>query len=331
MKKYAKKLLALAMVLAMVLSLGVSAYADVDTDGTYIQSATAPTIPGTGTVYLTVVSDRVYGTGNSFQQYVLYDEPITIGTTGVTQAYYVSDVVNAAKSKLNCYQLYNVIEDGGTYVPVPTNSVGSYLYGLQPTSGSPIYRPVEYTWTDFIEDRVDVMVYLQFCCNGWMFRINDKIPLKQANLGAAINEAYVQDGDHVFLYYADTYEGYDWQLDDETEVVATQYLMIDGLSSSGNTVTATIYSSSVITDIYYGEWDLDYVDFEEFSWNIYVKIDNTTYYVPVVNGTLSISNVSGLSAGTHTFEIVPFSELIHEFNGGYYGFNSYVGYATWTV
>lgn len=324
MKKYTKKLLALAMVLAMVLSLGVSAYADVDTDGTYIQSATAPTITGTATVYLSVVSDRVYGTGNSYQQYTLYNEPITIGTSGITQTYYVSDVLNAAKASKG-WTFYNSNDQA-------ISTVSSYLYGLKPTSTSPIYKPLEYGWEDFIDGNVEVMEYLQYCCNGWMFRINNKIPLTAANTGATINQAYVENGDHVFVYFADTYEGYDWHLDDdETEVVATQYLMIDGLSSSGGTVTATIYTSSVITDINYGQWDLDYVDFEEFSGSIYVKIDNTTYYVPVVNGILSISNVSGLSAGTHTFEIVPFSELIHEFEGDYYGFNSYVGYSTWTV
>jgi len=63
MKKYAKKLLALAMVLAMVLSLGVSAYAEDDIDyGYYTQDPLedAPAIIGTATVYLSIVSDRVY-------------------------------------------------------------------------------------------------------------------------------------------------------------------------------------------------------------------------------------------------------------------------------
>ena len=113
MKKYAKKLLALAMVLAMVLSLSVSAMAVVtDGNGVKVQptSANAPKIYGEVTVYLSIISNRVYADNGNFVQIQKYNIPVTLTDTSADHTgtvYHVSDVLYAAKQQNSELKFYS--------------------------------------------------------------------------------------------------------------------------------------------------------------------------------------------------------------------------------
>ncbi|MBR4172687.1 MAG: hypothetical protein IKR48_13635, partial [Kiritimatiellae bacterium] len=152
MKKYTKKLLALAMVLAMVLSLGVSAYALTD-PGYYVQNpvtsnpSQALTITGTATVYLSIVSDRIYDSNDDYVQIERYNMPVSIGTSGVTSVYNVSDVLVAAANQYS--GLSFTVANGGTFT-----SSSTYLYGVKDTAVSnQVFQPATY------EDFFDAMDY----------------------------------------------------------------------------------------------------------------------------------------------------------------------------
>lgn len=351
MKKYTKKLLALAMVLAMVLSLGVSAYAVAYEDGTYVQDpladASEHAITGTATVYLSIISDRVYDSNGAYVQIERYNLPVIIGTSGVTNTYYVSDVLYAAKQQNNWLKFYSA---SGYEI----SSIPSYLYGIKDTveSSSTVFQPAEYDYMDvedWFEDEDDAWeAYFQYLCNGWMFRINNKMPLLDeadwpANYigvvdycGAAITEAYVEAGDSIVLYFADIYEGINY---DETgeylyeDNYPTEYLLFDDISLSGNTLTANVYSSIIAKDPYTMDWVLDDVDFVAVANNtkFHVAVDQVDCgEVTVTNGAITF-NVSGISSGSHTLSVVPDSDMHHTVMGTEYGFNSYVGFASFSA
>ena len=282
MKKYAKKLLALAMVLAMVLSLSVSAMALTDPDGTYTQvdldTSAVPQISGEATVYLSIVSDRVYDNNGNYAQIERYNLPVTVGETGVTATYYVSDVLLAARNQYSWLDYYTA---NGTRVQDHFYSV----YGVKDTSVSNtiIFQPAEYDYMevdDWFDEDDAIFAYLQYCCNGWMFRINDQIPLlnaadwpanpTQSEYGALITEAYVVNGDHVFLYFADTYEAENY--DEEyvyyyDDVYATQYLKLDNIlyDDQAETISVDLYASKVVTNHYSMQWDLSEVDYVPYE------------------------------------------------------------------
>lgn len=355
MKKYAKKLLALVMVLAMAMSLGVSAYALNDTAGSYVQDPLADVnnhaITGTTTVYLSIVSDRVYDGNGDFVQIERYNIPVTLMDTsgdGSGTVYYVSDVLNTAKQQYSWLKFYSA--SGYEISGVP-----SYLYGIKDTavSGSVIFQPAEYDLMDvdnWFDDEDDAMeAYFQYLCNGWMFRINDKMPLldeadwptqyvgRVDYCGAPITQAYVEGGDSIVIYFADIYNDINY---DETgeylyeDNYPTEYVLFDNISLTGDTLTANVYSSIIAKDPYTMDWVLDDVNFvpTAVGTKFHVAVDGVDRGEITVgnNGAISITGLS-ISSGSHILSVVPDSVMPHTVMGTEYGFNSYVGFSIFTV
>lgn len=107
-----------------------------------------PTVTGQFTVYLSVKSNSIDGVAISRHRL-----PITMGTPGVTNYFFVSDVLVAAMSQYPALSFQNSsgipITSTSSYVQKVTDSTVSSTLVFEPVTGINYY-------------------------NGWMFRINDK-------------------------------------------------------------------------------------------------------------------------------------------------------------
>jgi hypothetical protein len=207
-----------------------------DSQASYDQVAiaNAPTISGEFTVYLAICTSNVSGTHYSTEL-----RPVTMGSSGLSRAYFVSDVLAAAAQQYGPqsqpswqYPSLDLVLNDGAF-----NSNTNYLSSVQINGTS--FESVEgYSPT-----------------NGWMFRINDKFPkLNQANrpagwsnamgpAGASIAQAYVQSGDIIDLYFAEA----------GSESTATKYVRFENVTYSylppiGVIIGGQLYSSTCYYD-----------------------------------------------------------------------------------
>jgi hypothetical protein len=235
--KNSRKLIALLLVLALAFSFTTFASAlPTDTDAWYIVDPKPEPIPANSTVYLTVNSSEIPS------DYSISNGPIAI-TLGASGIYHITDVLVAAHSQ---YPLYTFYDESGNQI----NSTSSYLYRLN------------YNGNNF----VPVDTYDKF--NGWSFRVNDKLPLLSNPypydnpIGASIDQADVQPGDTINLYFSDEGEGYN-----------TDYVRIENATRSGSLVTLTLFSSTS----YFQDSDYRWIisEFTAYA-NEYVKIYNAS-------------------------------------------------------
>jgi hypothetical protein len=363
----------------MVLSLSVSAMAVVtDGNGVKVQptSANAPKIYGEVTVYLSIISNRVYADNGNFVQIQKYNIPVTLTDTSADHTgtvYHVSDVLYAAKQQNSELKFYSA--SGYEISGVPT-----FVYGVKDTtvSNSIVFQPAEYDMYDALDIFYDAetdpnaivdpddpysnenpdgwaCAYMQYVQNGWMFRINDQIPLlANSDLehgiynGATIGEAYVEEDDIITLYFCDIYKDHNYyEGEDYTEcegdldgntVYPTKYLKWKNISYNTNTKTVTaaadfsVVSSDLDVNYFEAEWNFDEIGYNPFTEDVDVAIDNAVYHAVAVNGVYSINvGPNGLSSGTHVISVVPSSELTHSVYGTIYGFNDYVGWSEFIV
>lgn len=217
MKKYAKKLLALAMVLAMVLSLGVSAYADeVVNRGAYLEGNAIP--PNSNNPYCSTY--LAPSTGNSSVSVKLIVEAGKAFSWDwfETQDPELYKEITVSASNANGVTVYDVLNNANN-----TNglsfSFSSTHYLMSVSYGGNTWE--EGTWG----------------FDGWVFRVNDKYPVKQTldelgYEGASIAETYVSNGDVIHLFY-----DYPSDYDDETGNIAANYIRGVYSSRTQNSVT----------------------------------------------------------------------------------------------
>ena len=217
MKKYAKKLLALAMVLAMALSLGVSANADeVVNRGAYLEGNAIPpnsentccstyNAPSTGSTSVSV--KLIIEAGKAFS-WNLYQ----------TQAPELYKEITVSASNANGVTVYDVLDNANN-----TNglsfSFSSTHYLMSVSYGGNTWE--EGTWG----------------FDGWVFRVNDKYPVKQTidelgYEGVSIADTFVSNGDVIHLYF-----DYPSDFDDETGNIAANYIRGVYSSRTQNSVT----------------------------------------------------------------------------------------------
>jgi len=271
-----------------------------------------PTVTGQFTVYLSVKSNSIDGVAISRHRL-----PITMGTPGVTNYFFVSDVLVAAMSQYPALSFQNSsgipITSTSSYVQKVTDSTVSSTLVFEPVTGINYY-------------------------NGWMFRINDKYrAMNPADwpagwdedvsgpYGAAINQAFVQPDDFIDFYFADS----------ANATVATRTL-----KASGFTYTSGINKK---LDVTLSESHCYFDGPPNYKWyattfavvpnvTFSVKIDGTTYTDATnANGVITINGIA-LSSGTHTFEVLPIYNT-YTVNGTYHmSIPLYSGYyATFTI
>jgi hypothetical protein len=305
--KNMRKLFGVLLAVALVFSIAGPAFAVPPSVASYTQVPLdeAPSASGVFTVYLSICSNRVNGDDNYIHR---YDLPVSMGASGVTDTYYVTDVLVAADSQYNWLTIYSRIDT------VITGD-STYVYGVKDTDVSPtVFSPV--TSYDYY--------------NGWMVRIDDKYPLlNSANypagwtyavngpLGATIDQMYVTGGEHISLYFADTLN----------LARATEYTVVDSAfyDATYDELTMDIYGSYsyyrsgdyywIINDFY----GLDTVD-------VTIKVDGNTYPATTdEDGEVTFNDVI-LSSGTYEVELLP-NFTPHTYGGIAYGIPTVSGTA----
>lgn len=197
MKKYAKKLLALAMVLAMVLSLGVSAYAI--GEGSILYGTGIPPTTAFGSDYSSA-----------------YLNPSSGYTTGK-----VTLVVEAGDSF--SWNEYGTIEDSGffkykmyslsnasgiTVLDLLNAAAADSSLGLTFSITNDYLSSISRAGTDWDANQTSTVAYWysggEWGFDGWVFRVNDKFPVEAVNggyQGTSISTTYLHDGDIVHFFY----------------------------------------------------------------------------------------------------------------------------------
>lgn len=317
--KTTKKIITLVLALALIFALAAPSFAVFGNTACYEQNAldNVPTITGTFTVYLTFISETRNGS------YIgRYDLPVYMGASGVTDEYYVRDVLLAAQSQYSDWlTLY-----GNAYTVLTGSSTA--LVGVKDSdvSSTTIFGPVlSYSGR-----------------NGWMFRIDNKFPLldpadwptdpdhpendyteEDGPLGATIEQAYVQPNQHITFYFAEA----------SSSSSATTYMKITSLNYNSNTkkLTINVSGSSSYYDTEANGFYWHISPFGSFTapYGFYIIINGSSYYLANLNsGSATLSNVSP-SSGEITVEIMPLVES-YSYGGVNYGITTFTGaYATW--
>ena len=278
-----KKLITLLLALTMVFACAVPVMADEQTithqDPTLEQpvSSAHPTETGTFTVYLSVGSYSLYGGSTNYvieRQYY----PVTMGADGVTDKYYVSDVLANAISQYPWLSLYY-------YTGTIISGTPPYVYQLSDTS---VFNNYKFGHLGTTSDY-----------NGWMFRINGQFRLinsseipagNSAPYGASITQAYVNAGDRIDLVLCNA----------NNDAYSTHWTLIDNITYTNNVLNFYIVSS----DSYYdsnNDWQIgNYETADNFSCTVYVDgVAHTITTDANGKGSITFTGTNVLSAGTH--------------------------------
>ena len=310
--KTAKRILTVALALMLIFALAAPSFA-MSTSASYVQNAlsNAPTETGVFNVNLSILS---YSMGNS--RIERYNLPVNVGTAGITDTYFVSDVLDAAQTQYSWLTFYSDI-----YTVLTGDS--SYVYGVKDTSVSTTVfgRVPGYSGT-----------------HGWMFRINNRFPLLHQSdrpagyntstmgpLGATIDEAYVTANQTVTLYYATT----------QSDSGCTRYMAADSavFDSEDNTLSFDLYCSksyySTTPPYYYWYIKAFTIVPDNMSFDIYVN--GTLYTESSEDGTIVIEDENlPIVTGSNSISVVP-HETSYTYNGVTYGLPTYTGcYYKWT-
>ncbi|MBR4172680.1 MAG: hypothetical protein IKR48_13600 [Kiritimatiellae bacterium] len=266
--KTAKRILTVALALMLIFAMAAPSFALSSTAGSYIQSGTI-TENGEFVVTLSIQSDKVNSTGPISRLYYT----VEMGTDGISKAYTVSDVLNAAQTQYDWLTFYS-----SSNTPL---HVDYFVYGVNDSdvSTTEMFTPVN----------VSLNGSTAYC--GWMFRVNGMIPMASDGItGLLMNQTYIKGGDHIDLYYA--------SIDADSATVST---VLEAVAQSGNTVYFIVYGSSV-TDEGVNGWDVSNYSFYANK-SIQYKFDGTTY--TTTTNQYGIFSVNNVTAGTHTIELVP--------------------------
>lgn len=275
-KNYFKKILNITMILIMILTMSIDAFAigDINASYTQVPLANSPKVSGQFTVYLSISSNRVNG------EYIRrFNLPVTMGTANSNRTYFVSDVMTAAQNQ---------------YVWLTVQGLNNnYINGIKDaTIGNTVFGPVA--------------GYDNF--NGWMFRINDKYPLLNQNdwpsgwtstmgpCGAAINQAYVTEDQKIDFYHADTMN----------INRATHSFKSDSFNYSGGTLNTKLYTSYSYFDMNNNyKWVIKkYSLVKRKSFQVRIDGNINKSITCDSSGNAKVTGLS-LSSGTHTIEILP--------------------------
>ncbi len=295
--KTSRKLLVLVLALAMVFACAVPAMAMSDTGTSYLEPTSHPVENNSFTVTLSIHSGKI-GSGSSASNAInRYFYVVNMGEDGHPGSYTVADVLNAADAQ---YNWLSFVYNGESHHP------GTFVSGVVDSSvvdanNSPItFEPVSIT------DGTRT----GYC--GWMFMVNGKYPKIDATNGALINQAYVKDGDHIDLFFANSL----------TSTNATRRVFLEPYSYSGGTLKLKGWSAySYYTSS--GAWVISSSYTPITSGYFSIKIDNTIYSRQFNNsGLVSINNIG---SGLHTITIMPKYNTFTSGSGSYQ-LPSYLGY-----
>jgi hypothetical protein len=257
---------------------------NINNNGAYTQVAldNAPSYDDQITVYLNIDTPQTSIVGGIYFDVNLFS--VELEPDDGSQVFYVSDVLVAAAKKYPQLEFLDGSDDDITadsnYVNSVTITAGGVPYNFAP----------DYNYSYY---------------NGWQYRINDMFPMlayedwpdywtaDQGPVGAAINEAYVKNGNVIDLYFADT----------EEAATATQYTRFESASYSGGTLTAQITTSVSYYDISNNYWWMVTAFAPLANQSVTVQIDEgvSTQYTTDSNGNISIT---GLSLA-HTLTLLP--------------------------
>ncbi len=256
---------------------------------TMVPLASAPKESGQFTVALSIdTSLTSAGSGGGY--FDINSLPVTLGSSSSpATVYHVTDVLVAAAQQ---YPSLAFLATGGA----PITSGSSYMESVSITD-------VGGTTYNFAPD------YGYSYYNGWMFRIDDMFPMlnpadyptgwdpiTQGPVGAAINQAYVQRGETVDLYFADA----------EQASTATQYARFENASYSSGTLTAQIKTSVAYYDVSNNFWwtVLNFVPLANTQVSVRIDGGPASQYTTNSSGYISISGLS-LAAGRHSLTLRP--------------------------
>ncbi len=281
----AKKILSLVLAMMLVFALAAPAMAYTPNNSAYRQVAiaSAPTIPANSTVYLSIVSNEVSGSHIG-----RYDLPISISTA---DQYDVADILVLAHAQYPALTFYY---DSDTVL----TGASQRLYGVKDTtvSTTQIFGPNEPEY-----DKI-----------GWMFRIDNQFPLlnsadwpsnynedTKGPIGATIEQAYVEAGQHIFLYFAGA----------QTETNATHYVKISNFAhtSGSKTVTFQLFDcycwyDTEANDFY---WHIEPYDEELASSSFTATLNGTAVSLSYYSGCFHIYNKSITANQNYTLVINP--------------------------
>lgn len=269
-----------------------------DYNAYYVQNASGSypdfSSTGSGTIYLTILSNKV-----SNKYIARYNLPIAI-TAGDHDEDGDPDYCTA-------YEALIAADNDNTNYPYL-----SFRWGYYPD----VPLGASYALTGIKDTTVDSSNYFGISLSpldlgkvGYMFRINDKFPIlanadypsgwnttTQGLSGADLAHAYVQDGDHITVYFADADNAND----------ATEYIKIDTINRTGTSIVKITMSSHAT---YYGPaydyyWNLPASFSTLTSSGFSAKVNGSSATVSLVNGVYWLTGVS-LHSGTNTVEILP--------------------------
>lgn len=307
-KKTAKKIITLVLALALIFMLCVPGFAfSTSAKYTQVKLANAPTVTGTFTVYLDII-----GYSRDGDNIARYKLPVSMGASGVTDTYFVIDVLLAAQSQYNWLTFYTgsytVITGTSTAITgVKDTDVSNTLFGLLPIVGR----------------------------YGWMFRIDNKFPcLNSADwpsgwtssdgpLGATIEQAYVTANKTISLYFADA--GESSAPTKFTGIGAADY------DATHHTLEIDLYASNSYYADLTNYWYIKSFAIIPDNTLVSVKVNGTTYSGYTNDGTLTITDSAlPIVTGTNEIELLPIETTY--INGGVtYGVALYTGsYFSWT-
>jgi hypothetical protein len=259
-------------------------------NATYTQNAIseAPGVAGQFTVAFNLDTPST-SVGGSYFDVNLF--PVTLGTpSDPSTVYYVVDVLVAIMQQ---YPQLEFLDSSRN----PIMSGDSYFNGVSVTSGEiKYYFEPDYSYSYY---------------NGWMFRINDKFtmldpanypagwnPNTDGPVGAAINQAYVQPGDVVDIYFANA----------DIDTTATLYTRFESAvyNVGAGDITAQITASDAYYDLNNNFWWTVGPFTPLANTQVYIQLDSGAYtsYTTNANGYITVPAGSPAS-GTHTLTLRP--------------------------
>lgn len=293
--KTAKRILTVALALMLIFALAAPSFAsDNSTAAQYTQNASgsypAFSSDGSGTVYLTILSNKV---GSNY--IARYNLPVPITSSDHANTY-----CTAYEALLAADTYYSDLVFRWGYDPIPTGYSHS-VTGVKDTTVDAnnffgiSLSPIEY-------DKV-----------GYMFRIEDKFPILASSdcpsgwdtslygpCGASLEEAYITNGQHITVYFANAMN--------VTNGTKYQKIHSCNYDSSTNTLTFCAMSSRS----YYGsapnyKWTIgSFTTVSSSTVDVLVNgVQYTAHYISGSNpNTYEITGITA-NSGTNTLIIPP--------------------------
>lgn len=282
MKNYIKSLAMSLAAICVLLIMAVPAFAVSGTG--YYSVGTAISYNNPISVKV-IVQSRCNVGGSS---YINVNQTVTLGQSGVSgQTFSVRDAIIGFNSAQSAVEAYNISGN-------PISSSDHYIYGFSYNSNNyePLFKSNHGETTDIL-------------CDGWMFRVNGKIPISSTMsdpsagnyYGTDISQTPIADGDIIYFYW-----DYPWK---ESGTLMSSYFTSADVSYSGTTLTVNLKASY--------DWFAD--KSSNYAWTIsnfstYKPANNTMAYIydssnnQVGSVTISKSTGSGsktlaLSSGTY--------------------------------